>query len=211
MSPGYTAVSYLDMGTVQEQDMMNVGLIFKNPTRTLFSTCDELKQDLGFLKLTTNDDVLRYMGLNSRDGFYSVLYGMATILFALIIIGSISLIYNAFAISVSERSKQFGMLKSVGATQKQVLRTVLFGRACDQWNRRSARDFSRDRGDCRHTSSFSALHVVNIEIRRCHPFTCIGTGGRSRGGAGHCNRFDLRCNTGSPGGSNVSHRSHPAG
>ena len=126
MSPGYTAVSYLDMGTVQEQDMMNVGLIFKNPTRTLFSTCDELKQDLGFLKLTTNDDVLRYMGLNSRDGFYSVLYGMATILFALIIIGSISLIYNAFAISVSERSKQFGMLKSVGATQKQVLRTVLF-------------------------------------------------------------------------------------
>ena len=56
MSPGYTAVSYLDMGTVQEQDMMNVGLIFKNPTRTLFSTCDELKQDLGFLKLTTNDE-----------------------------------------------------------------------------------------------------------------------------------------------------------
>lgn len=126
MSPGYTAVSYLDMGTVQEQDMMNVGLIFKNPTRSLYSTCDELKQDLGFLKLTTNDDVLLYMGLDSSGGFYSVLYGMATILFVLIIVGSISLIYNAFAISVSERSKQFGMLKSVGATQKQVLRTVLF-------------------------------------------------------------------------------------
>ncbi len=125
-APGYTAVSYLDMGTVQEHDMMNVGLIFKNPTRTLFSTCNELKQDLGFLKLTTNDDVLRYMGLDSSDGFYSVLYGMATILFVLIIVGSVSLIYNAFAISVSERSKQFGMLKSVGATQKQVLRTVLF-------------------------------------------------------------------------------------
>ena len=40
--------------------------------------------------------------------------------------GSVSLIYNAFSISVSERTKQFGLLASVGATKKQLRRMVLF-------------------------------------------------------------------------------------
>ena len=44
----------------------------------------------------------------------------------LIVIGSVSLIYNAFAISVSERSRQFGMLSGVGATSRQIRRTVFF-------------------------------------------------------------------------------------
>ena len=41
-------------------------------------------------------------------------------------IGSISLIYNAFAISVSERSRHLGMMSSVGATKKQKRNSVLF-------------------------------------------------------------------------------------
>lgn len=41
-------------------------------------------------------------------------------------IGSISLIYNAFAISVSERSRHLGMLASVGATKRQKRNSVLF-------------------------------------------------------------------------------------
>ena len=35
------------------------------------------------------------------------------------------LIYNAFAISISERKKQFGMFASVGATSAQIRRIVL--------------------------------------------------------------------------------------
>ncbi len=38
----------------------------------------------------------------------------------LILFGSISLIYNAFAVSVSERTRQFGLLASVGATPRQL-------------------------------------------------------------------------------------------
>lgn len=41
-------------------------------------------------------------------------------------VGSISLIYNAFAISVSERSKLFGMLSSVGACSRQIRNSVFF-------------------------------------------------------------------------------------
>ncbi len=43
-----------------------------------------------------------------------------------IIIGSVALIYNAFAISVSERSRHLGMLSSVGATKKQKRNSVFF-------------------------------------------------------------------------------------
>ena len=43
-----------------------------------------------------------------------------------IIIGSVALIYNAFAISVSERARHLGMLSSVGATKKQKRNSVFF-------------------------------------------------------------------------------------
>ncbi|MBE1556169.1 ABC-type antimicrobial peptide transport system permease subunit [Filibacter limicola] len=45
---------------------------------------------------------------------------------AIIIMGSVSLIYNAFAISVSERSRHLGMLSSVGATNRQKKKSVFF-------------------------------------------------------------------------------------
>src|SRR5690625_1222945 len=44
----------------------------------------------------------------------------------IIIIESVSLIYNAFAISFSERSQHLGMLLSVGATKKQKRNSVFF-------------------------------------------------------------------------------------
>lgn len=56
----------------------------------------------------------------------TVLYGFAAVLIILIAFGSISLIYNSFAISVSERTKQFGLLKSIGATRKQIRSSVLY-------------------------------------------------------------------------------------
>ena len=40
--------------------------------------------------------------------------------------GSVSLIYNAFSISVSERTKQIGLLSSVGATHKQIRKCILY-------------------------------------------------------------------------------------
>lgn len=55
-----------------------------------------------------------------------LLYDFAAILLLLIFFGSVSLIYNAFSISVAERTRQFGILKSVGATKKQIRGSVLY-------------------------------------------------------------------------------------
>ncbi|HOM01733.1 MAG TPA: FtsX-like permease family protein [Acetivibrio sp.] len=73
-----------------------------------------------------NDDLLEFSGVINNGSFRSVLYGLAGILIALIMFGSILLIYNAFSISVSERTKQFGLLASIGATRRQMLKSVLF-------------------------------------------------------------------------------------
>ena len=73
-----------------------------------------------------NDDVLMLLGESAYDNFYHVLYGLAAIVMGLILFGSVSLIYNAFSISVSERTRQFGLLSSVGATRRQLRRSVLF-------------------------------------------------------------------------------------
>src|SRR5690625_4022197 len=53
-------------------------------------------------------------------------FSLVAIIMGIIIIGSVSLIYNAFAISVSERSRHLGMLSSVGATRKQKRNSVFF-------------------------------------------------------------------------------------
>ena len=75
---------------------------------------------------TTNSDVLMAEGVVYYDGFSSAVYSLALIAMALILFGSVSLIYNAFSISVSERTKQFGLLSSIGATKIQMKHMVLF-------------------------------------------------------------------------------------
>lgn len=55
-----------------------------------------------------------------------MMFSLSAIIIGIIIIGSVGLIYNAFAISVSERSRYLGMLASVGATKRQKRNSVFF-------------------------------------------------------------------------------------
>ncbi len=73
-----------------------------------------------------NTYILTYKGVSRMSGFQGMLYSVCGILITVIMIGSILVIYNSFAISVSERKKQFGMLSSVGATKKQIKKSVLY-------------------------------------------------------------------------------------
>ncbi len=74
-------------------------------------------------------DLLRAYGI-SEDAFQEVFWGMGTILGIIILFGSVALIYNAFSISVNERVRQFGLLSSIGATKRQLKKTVLFEAVC---------------------------------------------------------------------------------
>lgn len=73
-----------------------------------------------------NDSVLRFMGLSDDTIFNGLLYAIGGIVLVIIMIGSIFLIHNSFHISLNERTQQFGILMSVGATAKQLQNSVLF-------------------------------------------------------------------------------------
>jgi ABC-type antimicrobial peptide transport system permease subunit len=55
-----------------------------------------------------------------------ILYAIGAALGLIIMAGSIIVIANAFAISTGERVRQFGILKSTGATSEQIRMSVLF-------------------------------------------------------------------------------------
>jgi putative ABC transport system permease protein len=74
--------------------------------------------------------VLRFMGLSDDNRFNAFLYSIGGILVALIMTGSIFLIYNSFNISLNERAHRFGILSSVGATARQLRNSVLFEGLC---------------------------------------------------------------------------------
>ena len=73
-----------------------------------------------------NSSLMHLYGSFGDDTITSMLYGFAGVLVLLVMFGSISLIYNAFSISVAERTRQFGILKSIGATKKQIRASVRF-------------------------------------------------------------------------------------
>ncbi len=119
-APGYTAITTADddaAGTM----LYDVYYTLRKPKNT-YSFVAEHQDYWG----STNDHLLMMQGSFQLDGMYGMLYGLAAIFIALIVFGSVSLIYNAFSISVSERTKQFGLLSSIGATRKQLRRMVFF-------------------------------------------------------------------------------------
>ena len=54
----------------------------------------------------THEDLLCFEGKSTNNSFNAILYSMGAILMAIIMVGAISLIYSAFSISLSERTKQ---------------------------------------------------------------------------------------------------------
>lgn len=67
-----------------------------------------------------------HMVMVNDTGMMSTLFMFAAIIFAVIIVASVMLIYNAFGISLSERTHYLGMLATVGATKKQKRQSVYF-------------------------------------------------------------------------------------
>lgn len=80
---------------------------------------------LGF-RQSIHTELLGLYGVTQYANYNMVIGGLCAVLCCIIMLGSVSLIYNAFSISVSERTRQFGLLSSVGATRKQLRGTVYY-------------------------------------------------------------------------------------
>lgn len=133
--PYNAGITKLDEKDILENSKWDVAAITKN-TKNIYDDAEKIADKLGLYDLsktgdkiyniTYNNPVLMYKGVNGTNGFQAMLYSVCGILIFIIMIGSILVIYNSFAISVQERKKQFGMLSSVGATKKQIQKSVLY-------------------------------------------------------------------------------------
>lgn len=121
IAPGYTALTVEDNNAFSSYDY---DVYIK--TKKMSGIIDFMDEKFQGHGRRINDDLLRFSGVIYDPTFKGILYGLAGILIALIMFGSILLIYNAFSISVNERTKQFGILASIGATRRQMLKSVLF-------------------------------------------------------------------------------------
>ncbi|TEB07115.1 ABC transporter permease YtrF precursor [Pelotomaculum schinkii] len=123
-APGYTLITKAD--TQDKADNFSIFVTLKNP-RGVHAYASSTA---GTQAYVFNDNVLRFMGLSDNNVFNALLYAVGGIVVAIIMIGSIFLIYNAFTISLNERTRQFGILSSVGATARQLRNSVLFEGLC---------------------------------------------------------------------------------
>ncbi len=123
-APGYTVITTADTAVD-----LSLFVTLKNP-REVHTYA---KSTAGSHAYILNNAVLRFLGLSDDSSdkvFNALLYSVGGIVVLIIMIGSIFLIYNSFNISLNERTHQFGILSSVGATAKQLRHSVLFEGLC---------------------------------------------------------------------------------
>ena len=125
-SPSYTALTMGDSNSESFYSVYVRTVSGKNAVPVMENIYSQLEESSEGCYFQTNSSLLRLYGYSGESRYNSVLFGLATILIMIIMFGSISLIYNAFSISISERTKQFGLLSSIGATRKQLTGSVLF-------------------------------------------------------------------------------------
>jgi putative ABC transport system permease protein len=125
-APGYTIISYVDESMIEANETVNATVVLKKVNNSLYRHAEDFAKKNKIESPQFNSNLLRYYGVTNNDALSRTLLSVSAIIMAVIIIGSVSLIYNAFAISVSERSRHLGMLASVGATKRQKRNSVLF-------------------------------------------------------------------------------------
>lgn len=130
----YTVVgtfSYLKMFSAEIVTYMEeptesafVSLRYKNP-----SDYEEITSDLIGDKEYAyyyNTSLLQLEGNAISSQNKQMIYYMAFVIALIVVVTSVFCIRNSFAISITEKTRQYGMLASVGATPKQIRKNVLF-------------------------------------------------------------------------------------
>jgi putative ABC transport system permease protein len=103
-------------------------LVEISPKADLRATVNELKKLSGKNSVKLNIKLLTLQGAGGDYEEAMGLYATVGIIIGIVVISTIAVIYNSFQISVVERVKQFGLLRAVGATPKQI-RTIVIREA----------------------------------------------------------------------------------
>ncbi len=120
---GAAAISVMDAPT--EQNSFVIWAVVDHLT-TRDELTGQLEATFPGATIDLHSTLLNYLGLAGQSYIWRTFGGIAIILAIVIAVACVSLIYNAFGISVADRTRQFGLLASVGASKRQLRRSVFF-------------------------------------------------------------------------------------
>ncbi|HDR7706878.1 TPA: FtsX-like permease family protein, partial [Bacillus thuringiensis] len=86
---------------------------------------NEVLEGLKTLSGENNINISNELIQLEKPGYNNSIMATLIITISIVVIATIVVIYNAFQISVVERTRQFGLLRSIGATRKQIRQIVL--------------------------------------------------------------------------------------
>ena len=146
-APGYTVLTILSDKYVTNN--LNVYVRYKDVKKHITTTAQIIGIDEQVMKRITdsangmisesdaeafgnakysfseNDGLLRWENLEFNESTTNTLYAVSAVVIV-IIVTSVFCIKNSFEISITEKTRQYGMLASVGATSKQIKKNVLY-------------------------------------------------------------------------------------
>ncbi|MGF9916090.1 FtsX-like permease family protein [Paenibacillus ehimensis] len=96
-------------------------LIEINEKANFNEVLEEIKSLTEDQNIVINTELIRVLKPESNQSILAML----VIVVSIVVIATVVVIYNAFQISVVERMKQFGLLRSIGATRKQIRQIVI--------------------------------------------------------------------------------------
>lgn len=97
---------------------------FEGKTKGLRKTLDELKT-MTSKEGNENNYYLSYIGAGKDIKRNAAIVSMAVIIISLVIVSTVLVIKNSFYISIVSRLKEFGLLKAIGATTKQLRSMII--------------------------------------------------------------------------------------
>lgn len=109
--------------TYKQEFAIGEGQIFFeiNQKANFNEVLDEVKSLTDKENIFINEELIRVLKPQSNSSMLALL----VIVVSIVVIATVLVIYNAFQISVVERMKQFGLLRSIGATRKQIRQIVM--------------------------------------------------------------------------------------
>lgn len=87
---------------------------------------DKSEVKMGDGAIVLNNELLRWEAFSFSDEFIAMFLAVIAVVASIIMLTSVFCIRNSFAISTTEKMKMYGMLASVGATKKQIKKSVFF-------------------------------------------------------------------------------------
>ncbi len=148
ISNKFIAITYMDDKEFSINSNVNIYIKFKNLNKRIETiaqildidehTLDELtvpniakteekiqkNETNKYIYIINNNLIMMETG-ETIDETSTMLYGVSGTILLIIIFTSVYCIRNSFDISIAEKIKQYGMLSSIGATKKQIYRSIL--------------------------------------------------------------------------------------